>query len=188
MMAQNVYSLNVVGYYTVTVPAGQYKIIANQLVGTNYTVASLLNVPGGTTLYKWTGASYGVNNYDADFGWDDAAMTIGPGEATFVKNNGAADISITFVGEVNQNTNTLALPVGFKMASLFTPQAGMLQTDFGYTPVASEQVYQWNGASYAISTYDADFGWDSEPSVAVGEGVFFKSPTAHTWTRSFKVQ
>lgn len=187
-MAQNVYSLNVVGYYTVTVPAGQYKLIANQLVTTNYSVQSLFSLPDQTTLYKWVGTGYAVNNFDATFGWDDPTMTVGPGEATFVKNNGTAPINITFVGEVNQGTNTLSLPVGYKMGSLFTPQAGLLQTDFGYTPVDQEQVYQWKGTGYGISTFDATFGWDQEPNVAVGEGVFFKSPTAHTWTRSFKVQ
>jgi hypothetical protein len=126
-------------------------------------------------------------------------MTLGPGEATFIKAPAGSPINLTFVGEVNQNTNTINLTVGYKMASLFTPQAGLLQTDFGYAPPTTPAtsitaVLQWGGAGYATSTYDPSIGaagagnWDAEPSVKVGEGFFVKSQTAHTWTRAFKVQ
>lgn len=188
-VAQNVYSLNVVGYYNITVPAGQYKMIANQLVQTNAEIQNLLSVPGGTTLLKWTGVSFAPNNYDPDFGWDDPTATLGPGEGAFIKNNSASPFTITFVGEVNQGTNSLNFTSGvFKMVGLFTPQAGLITTDFGFPAGANDQVLQWTGVGYSPFTYDPDFGWDPEPTLSVGEGFFVKTATTKTWTRSFTVQ
>jgi len=186
----SVYSLNVVGYYTLTVPAGKYQMIANQMVGTNYTVSYLLSVPDQTKILKWGGAGYTANTYDASFGeWEYPDMTLGPGEAAFIQNNSTAALNVTFVGEVNQNTNSLALPVGYKTASLFTPQAGNLATDFGFKPGDQDQILIWGGNGFTTCTYDASFGeFDNPPTVAVGQGVFFNLKTAQTWTRSFKVQ
>lgn len=190
MAQNNVYSLNVVGYYNVTVPAGKYYLLANQLVSTNNTVPSLFaNVPGGTQVLKWTGVSFAGNTLDPDFGWDDPTMTLVPGEGAFLKNNSANPITVTFVGEVNQNTNKLSFSSGvYKLSSLFTPQAGKLQTDFGFPAGANDQVILWSGVSYAGSTYDPDFGWDAEPEVKVGDGFFVKTATSKDWTRSFTVQ
>ena len=187
-MAQNVYSLNVVGYYNVTVPAGKYAIIANQLVQSDSTVASILNVPGGTQLLKWSGTSFIQNNFDPDFGWDDPAMTLVPGEGAFIKNNGTADFTVTFVGEVNQNSNDITFTAGnFKLVSIFTPQAGKIQTDFGFPAAGNDTVLQWTGTGYNQQVYDPDFGWDSEPTLGVGEGFFVKTATNKTWTRQFTV-
>lgn len=185
----SVYSLNVVGYYNVTVPAGKYAMVANQLVGTNYTVASVLaGVPAGTTVMKWTGTIFSPNTLDPDFGWDDPEMTLGPGEAAFVKNNGANPFTITFVGEVNQATNALTFTDSvYKMASVFTPQAGKITTDFGFPAASGDTVMQWTGSIYSPYVYDPDFGWDPEPTLAVGEGFFVKAKGTKTWTRSFTV-
>jgi len=58
-MAQNVYSLNVVGYYNVTVPAGQFTLIANQLNTTNNQIQYLLpSVTSGATLYKYASGGF----------------------------------------------------------------------------------------------------------------------------------
>ncbi len=185
----SVYSLNVVGYYNTTVPAGQYALIANQLETTNNTVPVLFpSVPSGTVVIKWTGAAFDQNTLDPDFGWDNPAMTVGPGEAAFVKNNSANPITLTFVGEVNQKTNDLAFTGGvYKLASIFTPQAGKLPTDFGFPATANDTIIQWTGSAYQSLTFDPDFGWDVEPTVKVGEGFFVRTVNTKSWSRSFTV-
>jgi hypothetical protein len=190
MAQSNVYSLNVVGYYNITVPANKYALIANQLNTTNQTVTSVLaTVPGGTAVLKWSGTTFAANNFDATFGWDDPTETVVPGEGFFIKNNGGTPFTVTFVGEVNQNTNSQAFTAGvYKLISLYTPQNGLLQTDFGYPPDGNDFTLAWTGTTYAQSTYDPTFGWDTEPSLSVGQGFFVHSATTKTWTRSFKVQ
>jgi len=190
MAQSNVYSLNVVGYYNRTSVAHQYTMIGNQFNTTNQTVASILaSVPGGTGILKWTGAAFAPDNFDSDFGWDDPTVTLVPGEGFFLKNNATTNFTVTFVGEVLQNTNSSTFTAGvYKMSSLWTPQAGLIQTAFGYPAGGNDAILLWTGTAYAPSTYDSDFGWDVEPNLAVGDGFFVKAATTKTWTRSFSVQ
>jgi hypothetical protein len=190
MAQSNVYSLNVVGYYNRATIAHQYTMIANQFNTTNQTVHAVLpSVPDGTGILKWTGVAFAPNNYSSDFGWDDETITLVPGEGFFLKNNATTNFSLTFVGEVLQNTNTINFAANvYKLVSLFTPQAGLLQTTFGYPAGDGDSVLQWSGTAYAPANYSSDFGWDSEPSLAVGDGFFVKATGARTWTRSFSVQ
>jgi hypothetical protein len=191
MAQSNVYSLNVVGYYNVTVPAGQYKLTANQLVQTNSQVQTLFaTVPDNTTIIKWTGTAFAPDSFSGG-AWDDGTETVVPGEGFFIKNNGGSPFTVTFVGEVNQNTNTLNFTSGaYKLVSLWTPQAGLVQTDFGYPAGNLDQVLKWTGAAYAGYTFDPSIpGWDpEEPPVVVGDGFFVKPTGARTWTRKFTVQ
>jgi hypothetical protein len=189
MAQSNVYSLNVVGYYNRPTVAHQFTLIANQFNTTNQTIKSVLSVPDGTAVLKWTGTQFAPDNYSSDFGWDDENITLLPGEGFFLKNNAATNFTVTFVGEVLQNTNTTTFTAGvYKMVSLWTPQAGLLSTAFGYPAGGGDSVLQWSGTQYAPANYDSDFGWDPEPNLSVGEGFFVKATGPRTWTRSFTVQ
>jgi len=190
MAQSNVYSLNVVGYYNRTTVAHQFTMIANQFVRTNQTIGTVLaGVPDGTSVLKWTGTQFAPDNFSSDFGWDDENLTLTPGEGFFLKNNATTNFTITFVGEVNQNTNTITFATHvYKMISLFTPQAGAISTAFGYPAGNGDSVLQWSGTQYAPANYDSDFGWDPEPNLAVGEGFFVNANGPRTWTRSFTVQ
>jgi hypothetical protein len=188
-MAQ-VFSVNVVGYVNVTVPAGKYKIIANQLNNGGNTIEQVIsNAPGGFIVYAYNNAtqSFLINGYDADFGWDDPAMVVAPGMGLFVRAPAGANANITFVGEVPQGT--LNTPVGrnFSLLASQVPQAGRLQTDLGFTPQVGDIVYRYRNDRYLVSNFD-EFGWDEEPALEVGEGFYmFRSGNAGTWTRTFNV-
>src|SRR5439155_14751749 len=72
MAQSNVYSLNVVGYYNVVIPAGQKRLIVNQLNTTNNTLVNILPGPyaGGTTFFYFSGGFSGAN-WDTDANeWD----------------------------------------------------------------------------------------------------------------------
>jgi hypothetical protein len=215
LMAQtNVYSLNAVGYINVTIPAG-YSIIADQLwssAGSN-TLATVLPVPADGSqdndqVLKFNGSGY--NTYQMDSldlpanggtgdGWDgNGNVTLNPGEAAFFKNIYSSAYTVTFVGTVPQGTNTVALNLGYNLVSSPVPQAGGVSTVLGLTIPGDDSedndtLLTYTGGNY--QTYNADAlganGWDgTEPTVAVGQGFFFRVISGNApfaWTRVFSV-
>lgn len=192
MAQSNVYSLNVVGYYNVPCPAGQYVMIANQLNTTNNTLASLLpNGPAGAQFLKWNGGWTGYTFDDLDLVWTpDGAATLNPGEAALFKSPVAT--TLTFVGEVLQGA--LSNPVGpvgaYVARSSMVPQAGKLTTDLAFPGEGGDQALKWTGGWTGYTFDDLDNVWTpSEPEFSVGEGMLIKKAGANTtWTRNFTVE
>jgi hypothetical protein len=188
----SVYSLNVVGYYNVPVPANQLVMLANQLNTTNNKISSLLpSVPAGAQLYKYNGG-YTVYQMDEfDPVWlPDGNATLNPGEGAFFRSPTAT--TLTFVGEVLQGSLTNTLPIGaLSMRSSMVPQAGTASA-LGIPGEAGDQLYKYSNG-YTVYQFDEfDPVWiPSEPSLNVGEAFFYrKSPTStkNNWVRDFTVQ
>jgi len=196
-----VYSVNAVGYVNTKVPAKAFALVSNPLTAATNTIEALFaGLPNQAKIYSWntTSKGYDIATYDSEFGWDYsnpamATLQIKPGGGVFVNNPSAAEITITFVGEVPQgkapNALVTTLLPGFQIVSSQVPQAGDLVTVLGYTPAANDKVYQWKGSSYVINGYDTEFGWDSgsAPVLGVGEAIFLSKVAAGTWTREFTV-
>jgi hypothetical protein len=183
-----VYSVNVVGYINVPVPAG-FSMIANQLDnGSGNTVADLLPAPPeGTAIYKFVGGSYVINAFE--FGeWSIPAMSLSPGEGAFILNPTAETFNALFVGEVKQGSLTTVLTQGFQIVASQVPQSGALDTELGFPVAEGDVVYQFDNASggYSISAYE--FGEWVAPVPAVGEAFFVNKVAAVQWTRDFTVQ
>jgi hypothetical protein len=197
-MAQNVYSLNVVGYYNVTIPANGYYMIANQLNTTNNTLGSLIAAPAdGSVLFKYAGG-YAASTYDGIAGaWDAPNTTLNPGEAAFFRDAGGGSGQVlTFVGEVLQNTSPgliNSLPVGNSIRASMVPQQGRLTADLLVPAEDGDTVYVYNGG-YSADTYDAiagDWGVPGGKTINVGQGFFYKKAVggvSTSWVRSFTVQ
>jgi hypothetical protein len=201
MAQSNVYSLNVVGYYNVTVAGGQKVVIANQLNTTNNSIGALLAPPmvgNGDHLFKFSGTAFSTSTYSTDDGqWDpDPTITMNPGEAAFYQPVAAR--TLTFVGEVLQGQLTTTLPLGTKvLRSSQVPQQGLVSTDLGVPFFNGDHLYTYNTAQnsggYVTYTYSTDDGqWDpNEPTINVGQGFFYqKAPGANNpnWVRNFTVQ
>jgi hypothetical protein len=201
-VAQNVYSLNVVGYYNITVGANQKIMIANQLNTTNNSIGALLAPPmvdNGDTLFKFSGG-FSASTYSGDDGqWNpDPAVTLNPGEAAFIKPVAAR--TLTFVGEVLQGSLTNTLPLNTKvLRASMVPQQGLISTDLGVPYANGDTAFTFNtaqnGGGYSAYTYSEDDGtWNpTEPVISVGQGFFYlKSATAPAasanWVRNFTVQ
>ncbi len=187
--AQPVYSVNAVGYYTLTVPPG-FSMIANQLVASNSTVSTLFsNVPGGTAIYKWGGAGFQINSFDKDLGWDDPAQTLQPGEGAFILNPTNTSLVITIPGEVSQGNLTNSLAAGYSIRSSLVPQSGLVQDNLGLVPPANQSIsiLRFKNGGYQFHEYDKDLGWDVQPNLAVGESFFIFTQNPFTWSRSFNV-
>jgi len=196
LMAQssNVYSQNIVGYVSQTIPAG-FSILACQLKNTpdNKITTLIPNPPEETIIYKWDNAQSKYLIKDFNFGsWSgDANLTLNPGEGMWIKCTTA--FTNTFVGEV-QLASTNVIFNGLNIISSVIPQSASL-TSLGYVPAEGDQTYQWNNAQSKYILNDYNFGsWAGAngaagPQLAVGESLWIKniSGTSNTWVRTFNV-
>jgi len=206
-MAQNVYSLNVVGYVNLTLPVG-YTLVGNPLdldgSGTNNTVATVFGatLPVGSAVYTWNGTGYNIASYSKNkagtaTNWS-PVIALNPGTGAWVGiPNGSGTQTATVVGNVLQGAlvNSAILPGGgYSLVSSVVPVTGGLQTALGYKPALNDATYQWNGTGYNISSYTKNkagtaTNWGpSEPSIAVGEGFWLSTVAGQVWSNNFTVQ
>jgi len=204
VLAQNVYSVNVVGYTTVTI-TNAYALIANQLTDNAGDLATnhIPTAATGTIIYKYnpsTGIYASITRIPT--GWQGATtMTLAPGEGVFVKKPTAApSLTLTFVGEVMQTSThgdagmNNAVLAGYDIYSAIVPQAGGITTVHQY-PVpptsGSDQVFKYNPAlgTYLPYSYSSTgTRWlPTEPQLAVNEAFWIRAANAKDWIRTFDV-
>jgi len=214
-MAQNVYSINVVGYINIPLVEG-FQLIANQLdydgTGTNNTTANVLGtgLPVNSVVYTWSGSAYnqstlGLVKGTTNLAWS-GKFSLNPGQGAWlsIPTGGLKGTSsnLTTVGQVD--TGSLVNPNltpggGFSLVSSMVPLAGGLTTVLGYAPMDNDVVYQWDIATgnYNKTTYALVKGssppaykWaPSEPSIAISEGFWLDNASAGaSWSNYFQVQ
>jgi hypothetical protein len=210
MAQSNVYSVNVVGYVNIPLPANKYVLIENPLDAGNNSITNVIpgpNVlPDNVLLYRFkNGAFLDAEQFIATFGWFPGTNVLAPGDGFFVISPSATNI--TFVGNVVQGPATNQLIAGYSLVGSQVPQsiavgqAGISDpTNTMTIPVEDNMnIYLWNSSSQAYKDaiqYIAGFGWFDPNSVygtngpvpAVGEAFFVFKPTAASWTRTFTVQ
>lgn len=201
LMAQSVYSLNIVGYVNAPLVNG-FNLIANPFnVGTNGIGQVLPTVPEGALVYKYLpNGTFNVDLY-ASGSWYDfnteapSSTTLSPGEGFFIFSPAT---NLTFVGEVKTGTNTVTLNSGFSLVSSVVPQRyELLPPNFPATNGMTH--YFFTNGAFTVSIYDSSVGWYdqnteaprqvySSPDNAPASGFFVFNPGAPTpWTRSFSV-
>jgi hypothetical protein len=152
--AQQVFSVNAVGFVNVVVPPG-FSMVANPLNAATNTVPALFaGVPDGTTVYKFDGTSFLVNTLDLGE-WGIPAQTLVPGEGAFIRNPGTAPFTVTFVGEVMQGSLSNPLPAGFSIKSSQVPQSAAVATVLGFPAADGDTIYQFVNAQNAYGRKDA---------------------------------
>jgi len=186
--AQTVYSLNIVGYCNVVVPAN-FSIIANPLNATNNSINSLFpSVPNGSTIYRFNTNSCQFVSYNYFFGWGNNSGTniLNPGEGVFFNNVGAA-FTNTFVGEVLLGSLTNPVPSGFALLASQVPQSAPLDSTLGFPGANGDTIYRFNPTNQQYASYNYFFGWGGggAPTLNVGEGFFSYKVGATNWVRSF---
>jgi len=197
-MAQNVYSVNAVGYANVPMVSG-FNLIANPFSVANEQLDAVLsNPPDQTVVYRFVGGTYlpPYTYYTALPGWDpvDANSSLPLGEGAFLYAPSA--FTATFVGEVAQGSPLHnAYPAGFSMKSSKVPQQSTLSALGLSNPPDQTVVYQFDSSvqNYKVPAtfYSALPGWDTDdpagPVVKIGEGFWINAPAAGDWTRTFSV-
>jgi len=214
-MAQNVYSLNVVGYVNVTCPPAQFTAIANPLDATmGGTVANgnqlsniLTEATAPTLAASSTIATFNpaLNNYDANIVYSGKSKTWGssidmpPGKAALFYNNGAAATVITFAGQVVQGSYAVAtLPAAqFSLVGSPVPIGGDVTnatTAVGLVPSASDTIATFNSGANnwnnSVSWSAKSKTWSGAMPVAAGEGFLYynNGAAANAWVSNFTVQ
>jgi hypothetical protein len=203
-MAQGtVFSVNAVGYVNTTLKKG-FNLVANPLnAGADNTIGTLFKSTAfGTQVYRFNGTGFDIalnDDLEGKFISSTPALLtaqILPGEGLFVKNNGTADQTVTFVGEVPQGNLSNPIPKGLSIRSSQVPQDGKITTDLGFPAKPGDQVSKWDPATQKfVGPYtfdDLENAWTlagakNEPSLTVGESVFVRKVAADTWTRTFNV-
>jgi hypothetical protein len=186
--ADNVYSVNVVGYTTVTITEPLSTVlIANQLDDTigNYLTNHLPSAPTGTQISKYntTTKAYDTATFTTRWIGAGAGMTIAPGEGFFCKkaNTNIASITLTFVGEVMQGALTNPVPPGYDIYSPMVPQQGGLSSVHGYKQGVGDQAFIWLPASkaYQTKTVNSLTNWiGGEPVISVNQAIWIKNNSA----------
>jgi hypothetical protein len=214
VMAQtNVYSLNVVGYISVTMAPG-YNIITCPLIASpDNTIATLLNntnaqyqsgARSAAQVFQFTGGTYSASDTasagNAPSGWaGDGTITINPGQAVFFYNPTATNMSATFVGTVPTGLMTNALAPGYNLVGSIVPVTGDIVTnsisDFtngASSGRSSDQIFTYApGVGYSVNTYTGS-GWGGGDPVLTNayEGFFFVNAfsTTNYWVEDYTVQ
>jgi hypothetical protein len=192
----NVYSLNVVGYYNVTVPANQYLLVANQLNTTNNTLGGVLpSVPPGSQFQVYSGGGLTPYVFDEfDLVWTpNGNAPLAPGQGGYFKSPVAT--TLTFVGEVRQGSLTNVLPKNaYVISASIVPQStNVVNLGVPGEPGDQLQTYAGGFTPYVFDEFDLVWtpGDPNGPTIAVGQSFFYKkSPTGTqtNWIRNFTVQ
>jgi hypothetical protein len=197
MAQSSVYSLNIVGYATVTIPSG-YSLLANPLsAGATNGANEIMPIIDSELILTWNGSKFNQTGYDSTFGgWVGADGTtpsvppsLPPGQGFFFFNPAPAT-NVTFVGQVvpgPSSTNTLSLPSGYSLVGSPLPAnvTTITNTPVSLPVIDSMLILTWNGSKYTQTGFDSTFGgWvgadGTTPSVAppysIGQGFFFFNP------------
>jgi hypothetical protein len=198
-VAQNVYSLNVVGYYNVTAAASGFTLMANQLnTGTNGLNQVLPNATDSSQVLKFANNSYNVDIaiggawYDNNSG-DPTTTRVSPGEGFFFYNPGAST-PITFVGEVPQGALQVTLQPNFTLVGNPVPMTLNLAGN-SFPQSDGMQFLSFANNAYTIdvsiggSWFDNNSGDPVTVAPVVGQGYFIYNPGGVTpWNLNFTVQ
>jgi hypothetical protein len=201
-MAQNVYSINVVGYVNVTLPAGKNYIVANPLdatmggtVANGNTVSNLFDantvspIAVNDSVFSYNAAA---GNYNTPIayktlggakwtGGTGPTTVINPGTSMVFANASASDAVVTFVGQVVQGPYTVAT-IPAKLGALLgspVPIGGDITnstTALGLVPTVNDAVLTFNSAS---GNYNSPSAWKTlggkkwSPSITINPGQGF---------------
>jgi hypothetical protein len=199
-MAQNVYSLNVVGYVNYAFSSGNYVLVNNPLDNTNNDLNTIIpTAPNGTTVQLWNAAiqdfSPTIPAYSTFNNKWTPTTTIQPGQGFFVV--AAGNFTNTFVGNVRQGpvTNNLIGAGNYEAIGSTVPLGGGITNVLAQYPAGNGDTIQlWNVGLQdfdpsipAYSTFNNK--WTPDHVFAVGEAFFLvRAGGPVAYVRSFTVQ
>jgi hypothetical protein len=214
LMAQstNVYSLNAVGYVTVSIPPG-YSILSCPLIASpDNTLNTILNASNGAfsglKFYGWnlSAASYYPSASATATKWaaGGGTNTLNPGQAAFVFNPDTTNMTATFVGTVPSGSLTNYIAAGpniYTLTASILPVSGVLTNTgnaaLGFSVQTPHDVfYTFNDTLGAASGFNPSVSvkpngqFTSTPIVSnLASGFFYynTAATADAWVENFSV-
>jgi len=216
-MAQNVYSLNVVGYVQATIPPGFSPICnpldanmgAGEAAGSN-TLANLFagqGIPNSSSVSTFNPANnqytvvaaYSTRGAGSWSGTPGGTFDMPVGLGVFFHNLATTNAVVTYVGQVVQGTyhvTTLAGPSKFNFAGSPVPFSGdvsNLTSICGLVPGNNDAVETYNSAinqwSLVASWSTRGKVWNTALNIKPGQAFFYHNlNAANAWTSNFTVQ
>jgi hypothetical protein len=214
-MAQNVYSLNVVGYVNVTlsgIASGPcYSCFANPLdnsalqTGGNNLTNAFTTVPIGSGIFSYLSSSGQFGNaaqFNSVKGGGGAWNTnydLPPGSGYMFHNAATTNVVVTFVGQVQQGTSFPVKTLGanqYTMIGSPVPIGGDLTNSLkGLAPTIGDGILtyvasssQWGPSSQFNSVKGGGGAWNNNLQIGIGQGMLYHAVAANTWTCNFTVQ
>ena len=191
VLAETVFSANVVGYVAVNLPPG-YSMTANPLYAPSNTVSALFpGMADGTALNKFDTRLFKLTENVVKGGkWSNSNETLVPGEGAIFFNPTSDFKNINFVGEVLVGELLIPIASGFSVRSSQIPKPGRLHTDLGF-PIAMGDVvhlFDRDKQNYVIYEYDPK-KWESNPPlVGVGESFWIGKTSPGNWVQQFTIK
>jgi hypothetical protein len=174
-----------VGYVNKTIPKNQFLMIANPLNNGGNTVEEVIKISSDLALYHFVGGSFTGSTALGGAWIEGGDVVVAPGGGFFAFGLDAADVKITFVGEVAVG-KVVSIPNGLSIRSSALPQAGKL--DALEYPVGDETVYQFVSGNYAGTDALGGTWLGDAPTVAVAESFFvLNNEPSKNWSRSFTI-
>lgn len=184
-----IYSENVVGHVSLTVPAGGGALVANPLLGADPTIGALLpQVSNGVSLFKVGGSGYTANNFLA--GWSEPGQTLPPGEGAWLVNPTPLPLTLRFKGDVPQGRLVNHLPTGLVLCGSIAPRVGGLRSALGFPVQDGDFLFLFSPSSGAFEVSSYHFGeWlPREPVLGLGQAFWAARPGPPVeWTQTFAV-
>ena len=108
-------------------------------------------------------------------------MTLNPGEGAIIRNQNAAALTLSFVGEVLRGNWNIHIPLGFSIRSSIVPLARDFSGLHFPTFPVSFTIYRMTGADQTYTAYSWNgFSWDSGngmPVALVSEAFWINTPS-----------
>jgi len=203
-VAQNVYSLNVVGYVNVSLQANKLSFLSLPVapVDGNYAVSNMIVLDSGNgtqdfaNLYSWNVASQSWNPALTWLGgaWDTPNQVISNGVGFFVAS--VANSTLTFVGQVPQGAIQYKVPAGLStLANQVPVTANFPGSGAAFPGNDFDNLYTWNqaGQQWGAAATFLGGAWDTTspngPLLNPGDAVFYvNGGAAIPFTQNFTVQ
>ncbi|TMP98593.1 MAG: hypothetical protein E6L09_11465 [Verrucomicrobia bacterium] len=191
VQTESIWSDNVVGYVTTTVPPG-YSMIANPLQATSNAVSDIFSgMADGTMLNKFDTHLFKLTENAVENGkWINPDETLAPGEGAIFFNPTTDFKTINFAGEVMQGELLMPIASGFSVRSSQIPKPGRLNSDLGF-PINEGDVihlFDRDRQKYVIFEYNPK-NWESNPPVlGVGEAFWIGKTIPGNWVQRLVIQ
>lgn len=187
LMGEVMYSPNICGWYQVTVPAKEKKVIGSQLLGASTQVTDLFGVLDrrSSVVVFMNDTFIATTRHSITGRWSIDYLAMNPGEAAEVYNGGEADVTLTFVGDVVPSKTFSFLAEQARFACSVIPIALTTPEKMGYTRNKQDLVTKYENASYIGYEVHRITGlWSSgPPSFEIGEGMMYTLKAASAWTQ-----
>lgn len=193
-VAEDVTSVNAVGFIKQTVPDGGWGIVAMPLASTTGTVEFLVgdilvDAPDGTRAWFWRSQKWESETKAAWVGWDPNTNKFIRGDALFVNApSGGGDVTYTVTGEVpseqTAGTSTVVIATGWSLVGCAYPVDTLLTNSaLGISATDGDRIWWWENGGWESATKAAWVGWDPDNVVLkAGQGYFFNASAGFDWT------